>query len=70
MKPQSSKPAGKMGGGQQHQVDRFALVGEDYYVVTNHHFYPQPLRPVGVLFSPMVYGWVGWPQKKVCLGCI
>ena len=23
------------------------------------NFTPQPLRAVGVLFSPMVYGWVG-----------
>ena len=37
-------------------------------------FTPQPLRAVGVLFSPMVSGWAGgraggrW--EKVCLGCI
>ena len=37
-------------------------------------FTPQPLRAVGVLFSPMVSGWVGgravgrW--EIVCPGCI
>ena len=44
-------------------------------------FTPQPLRAVGVLFSPMVSGWagghpggrVGWwagSGKRVCPGCI
>ena len=41
-------------------------------------FTPQPLRAVGVLFSPMVSGWaggqaggrVGGRGQKVCLGCI
>ena len=37
-------------------------------------FTPQPLRAVGVLFSPMVSGWVGGlvggRQEKVCPGCI
>ena len=41
-------------------------------------FTPQPLRAVGVLFSPMVSGWAGvlaggriggW-REKVCPGCI
>ena len=39
---------------------------------------PQPLRAVGVLFSPMVSGWaggrascrVGGRREKVCPGCI
>ena len=40
-------------------------------------FTPQPLRAVGVLFSPMVSGWAGvraggWAGggKRVCPGCI
>ena len=33
-------------------------------------FSPQPLRAVGVLFSPMVSGWVGGRREKVCPGCI
>ena len=45
-------------------------------------FTPQPLRAVGVLFSPMVSGWVGkragWRSSwlaggwrgKICPGCI
>ena len=37
-------------------------------------FTPQPLRAVGVLFSPMVSGWTGgrpggW-REIVCPGCI
>ena len=32
-------------------------------------FTPQPLRAVGVLFSPMVSGWAGG-RKRVCPGCI
>ena len=30
----------------------------------------QPLKDVGVLFSPMVSGWLGGRREKVCLGCI
>ena len=30
-----------------------------YNTFTSHIFTPQPLRAVGVLFSPMVSGWVG-----------
>ena len=33
-------------------------------------FTPQPLRAVGVFFSPMVSGWVGRRPEKVCPGCI
>ena len=41
-------------------------------------FTPQPLRAVGVLFSPMVSGWAGGRpggragarRDKVCPGCI
>ena len=33
-------------------------------------FYPQPLRAVGVLFSPMVSGWASGWREKVCSGCI
>ena len=37
-------------------------------------FTPQPLRAVGVLFSPMVSGWaggwVGGRREIVCPGCI
>ena len=33
-------------------------------------FTPQPLRAVGVLFSPMVSGWAGGWREKVYLGCI
>ena len=37
-------------------------------------FTPQPLRAVGVLFSPMVSGWAGWrvgrQQEEVCPACI
>ena len=33
-------------------------------------FTPQPLRVVGVLFSPMVSGWVGGRWEKDCPGCI
>ena len=37
-------------------------------------FTPQPLRAVGVLFSPMVSGLVGGRtgglREKVCPGCI
>ena len=33
-------------------------------------FTPQPLRAVGVWFSPMVSGWVGGRREKVCPGCI
>ena len=33
-------------------------------------FTPQPLRAVGVLFSPMVSGWAGGRREIVCLGCI
>ena len=33
-------------------------------------FTPQPLRAVRVLFSPMVYGWVGRRWEKVCPACI
>ena len=32
-------------------------------------FTPQPLRAVGVLFSPMVSGWAG-RREIVCPGCI
>ena len=35
-----------------------------------HIFTPQPLRAVEVLFSPMVSGWAGERQEKVCPGCI
>ena len=31
---------------------------------------PQPLRADKVLFSPIVSGWAGGWQEKVCLGCI
>ena len=49
---------------------------EDFYqnYVVHVLFTPQPLRAVGVLFSPMVSGWAGghpvgqW--EKVCPGCI
>ena len=30
----------------------------------------QPIRAVGVLFSPIVSGWAGWQREKVCPGCI
>ena len=33
-------------------------------------FTPQPLRAVGVLFSPMVSGRAGGRREKVCPGCI
>ena len=33
-------------------------------------FTPQPLRAVGVLFSPMVSGWVGGRREIVCPGYI
>ena len=37
-------------------------------------FTPQPLRAVGVLFSPMVSGWASGravgQREIVCLGCI
>ena len=33
-------------------------------------FKPQPLRAVGVLFSPMVSGWEGGWGEIVCPGCI
>ena len=33
-------------------------------------FTPQPLRVVGVLFSPMVSGWAVRLPEKVCLRCI
>ena len=33
-------------------------------------FTPQPLRAVGVLFSPMVSGWAGGQREIVCPGCI
>ena len=33
-------------------------------------FTPQPLRAVGVLFSPMVSGWAGGRREIVCPGCI
>ena len=33
-------------------------------------FTPQPLRADGVLFSPMVSGWVGGRREIVCPGCI
>ena len=33
-------------------------------------FTPQPLRAVGVLFSPMVSGWAGGRWEIVCPGCI
>ena len=33
-------------------------------------FTPQPLRAVGVLFSPMMSGWAGGRREKVCPGCI
>ena len=45
-------------------------------VLLNIHavFTPQPLRAVGVLFSPMVSGWAvgraGGRQEKVSPGCI
>ena len=38
--------------------------------VTDTVFTPQPLRAVGVLFSPMVSGWVGGQREIVCPGCI
>ena len=33
-------------------------------------FTPQPLRAVGVLFSPMVTGWAGGRREEVCPACI
>ena len=33
-------------------------------------FAPQPIRTVGVLFSPIVSGWAGGRREKVCPGCI
>ena len=33
-------------------------------------FTPQPLRAVGVLFSPMVSGWAGRRWEEVCPACI
>ena len=33
-------------------------------------FTPQPLRAVGVLFSPMVSRWAGGRREKVSSGCI
>ena len=44
--------------------------------VRREFFTPQPLRTVGVLFSPMVSGWAGWVggwvfwREIVCPGCI
>ena len=39
-------------------------------ILTKMLFTPQPLRAVGVLFSPMVSGWVGGRWEEVCPGCI
>ena len=33
-------------------------------------FYPSALRAVRVLFSPMVFGWVGGWREEVCPACI
>ena len=46
----------------------FELIRISYLETIN--FYPTPLRAVGVLFSPMVSGWAGRRQEKVCPGCI
>ena len=43
-----------------------AVISMQYKIL----FTPQPLRAVGVLFSPMVSGWAGGRQEKVCPGCI
>ena len=32
-------------------------------------FTPQPLRAVGVWFSPMVSGWAGGWREEVCPAC-
>ena len=46
-------------------------VSEIYFALCLILFTPQPLRAVGVLFSPMVSGWaVGRSVGKVCLACI
>ena len=38
-------------------------------ILLNNFFTPQPLRAVGVLFSPMVSGWVGrWAAGKSLSG--
>ena len=37
-----------------------------FAVQKDYLFTPQPLRAVGVLFSPMVSGWVGGRRKIVC----
>ena len=36
----------------------------------NQFVTPQPLRAVGVLFSPMVSEWAAGQREKVCPGCI
>ena len=45
------------------QISTFS--GTPYHI----GFTPQPLKAVGVLFSPMVSGWTGG-REKVCPGCI
>ena len=35
-----------------------------------HFFTPQPLRAVGVLFSPKVSVWAGGQREKVCPSCV
>ena len=75
----------KMGGHiRYNQVFRSLIPGSRYRFTSQDVtgkviFTPQPLRAVGVLFSPMVSGWAGGRpvgraggrrREKVCPGCI
>ena len=46
------------------------LLAWKIYAKVSALFTRQPLRAVGVLFSPMVSGWTGGRREIVCPGCI
>ena len=59
------------------RLGQFYLMPKSYCMVClkalfwgQSFFTPQPLRAVGVLFSPMVFGWAGGRREIVCPGCI
>ena len=54
----------------QSKTGNYAPKNCSYMWIDIYIFNPQPLRAVGVLFSPMVSGWAGGRRDKVCPGCI
>ena len=50
-------------------IGLISLICEKYFLHISF-ITPQPIRAVGVLFSPMLSGWAGGQREIVCPGCI